>query len=184
MMRTNGRGLSGPPQDLVNGANGMLGSTAIQDSRWPYWWEVPRTNTQYKQPIQWIAAPAPATVTEVASLIVPPGFCFVLRGILQVFSTGTAGAPVFVDGSGDILWSVDVDNPIGSVALSGYGLPDLTAMKEHRGSLDDGPWELEGYTVFDQYQVLRYKVVTSVNIAPGAPNYIGCGFFGWFDKAV
>jgi hypothetical protein len=172
------------PQDLVNGANGMLGAAATQANNWPYWWLQPRANTQYKQPIASIVAPPNATVTEVLALQVPVGFRFILRGILQTFQSGTGGAPIFVDGSGDILWTIDLDQPTGSLSLSGFGLPDFTNMAEQRGSLQNGFWRLEGYTVFDAYQTLRYKVTTTATIAPGAPNYITCGFFGWFEKAL
>jgi len=181
----NGRGLAGPPQDLVSAANGMLGTSAVQQDRWPYPWLMPRSNTQYKQIVQSIAIPAiSATPTEVLEYTVPVGFRLVLRAILQTFQTGVGGAPQFVDGSGDLLWTVDVDQPIGGVALSGYGLPDLTSMAEQRGSLVNGPWALEGYTVFDQYQTLRYKITNVSSGAAGIPNYTTCGLFGWLDKAL
>lgn len=184
MIRNNGRGLAGPPQDQVRSANGMIGSKAIQDETWPYWWAVPRANAEHVQRVRSIPAPPNATVTEVLALQVPAGFVFVLRSILQGFSSGISGAPVWTEGSGDILWTVDVDNPTGSLSFSGYGLPDLTLMAESRGSVGFGPWPVEGYNVFNPYQTIRYKVVTTAEIAPGAPNYITCGLFGWYEKAL
>lgn len=179
----NGRGLSGPPQDLVSGANGMLGSAAVQDNSWPFWWAVPRSNAQYVQRVASIPAPTVGVITEVVELTVPVGFRFILRAIRQSFATGVQGAPVWVDGSGDILWTIDVDAPTGATALSGYGLPDLSAMADARGS-QFGPWPIEGYTVFEPYQTIRYKVLTTPNIAAGAPNFITCGLFGWYEKAL
>ena len=177
------RGLRGVPQDLVAGANGMLGTAALQDTSWPYAWVVPRAQTQYVQRVASIPAPAPGVLTEVCEVQVPGALCFIMRGIRHSFSSGIGGAPVFTDGSGQILWSIDVDNPIGSIAISGYGLADLTNMADQRGS-QLGPWPIEGYTVFDEYQTIRYKVITTADIAPGAPNFITCGLFGWFDKAL
>lgn len=177
------RGMNGLPQDQVRAANGMLGSSAIQDEFWPYWWAVPRSNAQPVQEVQSIPAPVAGVLTEVASVIVPVGFRFVLRAIRQSFSSGIGGAPVWTEGSGDIQWTIDVDNPISALQLSGYGLPYMSSMKDARGS-QISPWPVEGYNVFDQYQVIRYKVLTTLAIAPGAPNFITCGLFGWFDKAL
>lgn len=179
----NGRGLAGPPQDLMRGAS-QLGPGPLQDNSWPYFWQYPRANCEHVQKVVSIAAPANATLTEVLAVTVPAGFRFVLRKIMHTFNSGVGGAPVFVEGSGAILWTIDVDTPIGSVPLSGYGLPDLSNMKESRGSTQFGPWEIQGYNVFNPYQTLRYKVITTAAIAPGDPNYITCGLFGWWDKAL
>lgn len=178
------RGLGGPPQDLMRGANQMLGKQLLENDNWPYFWEAPRVNTQYVQKVVSIPAPATATLTEVLEVQVPSGFCFVLRAIMHTFASGIGGAPVWVEGSGDILWTVDVQDPIGSVPIAGFGLPDLTNMAESRGSTMFGPWPVEGYTVFDPYYVIRYKVITTAAIAPGSPNFITCGLFGWYDKLI
>lgn len=177
------RGMAGPPQDLVRGAN-QLGTDSLQDNSVPYFWDKPRVNSEHVQRVNSIVAPANATLTEVTSVVVPSGFRFVLRSILHMFSSGIDGAPIFVEGSSSILWTVDVDVPIGAVGLSGYGLPDLSNMKQTRGSLVNGPWRVEGYNVFNPYQIVRYKVITTAAIAPGDPNYITCGLFGWWEKAL
>ena len=80
-MRQGTNGMHGLPQDQVRAANGMLGSSAIQDESWPYWWAVPRSNAQPVQEVQSIPAPVAGVPTEVASVIVPVGFRFVLRAI-------------------------------------------------------------------------------------------------------
>ena len=177
------RGLRGAPQDLVAGANGMIGSAAVQDDSWPYFWLSPRSNTQYFQPIVSIPAPASGVQTLVFSRQVPAGFQLVLRGMRQNFYTGILGGPVWTPGSGDILWTVSVDAPIGGTALSGFGLPDLTNMAEERGSAERW-WPIEGYTVFGPYQTIQYSVLTTAAIAPGAPNYITCGLFGWYEQLL
>lgn len=180
----NGRGMSGAPQDLINGANGMLNAAASQSNVWPYWWREPRANSQYVQRVKTIPAPAVATPTEICRVDVPPGFVFIFNAYLQTFQSGIGGAPVFIDGSGDILWTIDVNQAVNAATLAGYGLPDLSNMAESRGSLANGPWPLDGYTVFNPYDILRLKVVTAAAITPGAPNFITGGLFGWFDKQL
>lgn len=174
------RGFSGVMQDTVAGANGMTGKNALQDDSWPYFWREPGPNTQYVQRVASIPTPAAATQTEVLTLLVPAGFKFILNAIRQNFYTSNAPSP-FVEGSGDILWTIDVDNPIGSTAISSFGLPDFTNMADERGS-KLGPWPIDGYTVFDEYQTLRCKVTTTAAIPVGAPNFIVCGLFGWWDR--
>ncbi len=179
-MRVLRRGMAGIPQDMVSGANSLLGTSAVEDNRWPYWWLEPRANTQYKQPVASIPIPAiSANPTTVLTLTVPTGFRFVLRSILHTFQSSIAGQ--FVDGSGDLLWTIDVDQPVNVPNFSGFGLPDLSNMAEQRGSLRDGPWPLEGYTVFDNYQVIRYKIRNVASGAVAAPNFTTCGLFGWWE---
>ena len=178
-------GLSGPPQTLVTGADNLMrnGAGLQQDSAVLPFWLFPKSNTQFVQKMASIPAPAAATPTQVLLLSVPPGFRFILRGIRQEFNTGTGGGPVWVAGSGDILWTIDVDLPIGVPAISGFALADLANMAEARGSAI-APWPVEGYNVFDEYMDIRYKVTTTANIPAGAPNYITCGLFGWWEKAL
>ena len=96
---------------IILGANGMLGSAAVENTAWPYWWIVPKAHTQYVQRVASIPAPAPATLTEVCQVDVPAGFVFILRAIRQTFQTGTGGAPIFTDGSGSILCRSVTGNP-------------------------------------------------------------------------
>lgn len=187
MMRRNG-GLSGAPQDLITGADGLVQSAV--DESWPYFWLQPRANTQYVNRVNTVPAPVNDVITELVRVDVPAGNRFVLTGILQTFQTSVGGATVWIPGNGGILWTVDVNVPITAAAtsLSGVGLPDLTAMKESRGSFEFGPFPLEGYTVFKPYDVVRLKVVTPaaavLPVTPGDPNYISGGLFGWFDKLL
>ena len=178
-------GFGGMPQTLVTGADSLMRSGATTQgavNNLPFWL-FPKAGTQFRQPSKSIPTPAAATLTQVLSYTVPAGFRFILRGIRQEFNTGTGGGPIWVPGSGDILWTIDVDTPIGAPALSGYALPDLSSMADARGS-QLGPWPLEGCTIFDEYETLRYKVLTTTNIPVGAPNFITCGLFGWEEKAL
>lgn len=182
VLRRNG-GFAGYGQDLVGGAHAMLGSNAIQDESWPYFWEHPKSQAEIVGPFEWIPAPANGDITTILELTVPAGYRFVLKGITQRFSTDPTGGQQFVEGSGSILWTIDVDNPTGSISLSGFGLPYLSNMKEQRGT-QERPWPIMGYQVFDAFQTLRYKCVTAAPINEGAPNYIGAGLFGWWHPLI
>ena len=178
-----GMGNNGLPQNTVAGADSLIGTPTTGDDSWPYFWEYPRRNAQIVQRVNSIPAPAQGVATEVLNLQVPPGFQFVLKAIRQTFQTQVGGATVFVDGSGSILWSVNVDIAAGAQALSGFALPDLANMADQRGA-QDRPWPIYGYAVFGPYQTLRYIVQTDSSINPGAPNFITCGLFGWWQPLL
>lgn len=179
MIRRNGFG--GIPQDLVRGANVLQAQQETENTNWPYWWLQPRANTQSVPRIASIATPAVATSTLITSVSVPPGFNFILRGVIHGFSPAVGGV-VWVPGDGSLLFTVDVDVPVGANSVSGYGLPDLVSMAEPRGSLELGPFPLDGYNVFGPYQVIRYKVTTTAAIPVAGGNFVFAGLIGWFDK--
>lgn len=174
-------GLGAVSQDLVGAAN-VLQQQKEDANAWPYFWRQPRAFTQSVPRIKSIPTPAPTVNTLITSVSVPAGYNFILAGVLHGFNSSVGGASVWTPGSGDILWTVDVNVPIDAVAVSGYGLPDLSAMAEQRGSLELGPFPLDGYNVFGPYDVIRYKVVTTANIPEGGGNFIFAGLIGWFDK--
>jgi len=178
------RGFAGVGPDMIKSASAMIGTEATNSNQWPYWWRQPRSDAQAVQRCLSIAAPVAGVLTEITRVTVPEAMVFVLTGYRQNFATLTNPTP-FVDGSGSILWTVDVDNPIGSGtnALAGYAVPDLYNMSDERGS-KLGPWPIDGYTVFRPKQVIRYKVITTADIPAGDPNYITAGLFGWFCKAL
>lgn len=176
------RGLMGVPQDLVRGANALQAQRDDESTSWPYFWIQPRALTQSVPRIASIPTPTQGVQTLITSVQVPAGFNFILAGILHGFNTPAGSGVTWTPGSGSILWTVDVDVPIGATAVSGYGLPDLTNMAEQRGSLELGPFPLQGYNVFGPYQVIRYKVTTDVTIPVAGGNFIFAGLIGWFDK--
>lgn len=185
-MQVLSRGFAGVGPDMVKSASAMIGTEATNSNQWPYWWLKPRSDAQAVQRFGWIPAPVAGVLTEItrATVIVPEAMVFVLRGYRLSFSTSVNPNP-FVDGSGSILWTIDVDNPVGSGtnALAGYAVPDLYNIADERGS-KLGPFPIEGYTVFKPKQVLRVKVITTADIPAADPNYIGGGLFGWFCKAL
>lgn len=179
LLRRNGMGAV--PQDLVRGADALQAEKQDSDNAWPYFWKQERAFTQGVPRVAFVPTPAVGVVTLVTSVQVPAGFNFILEGFTHGFSPASGGV-VWIPGSGDILWTVDVDVPIGATAVSGYGLPDMTAMDGPRGSLEQGPFMLPGYNVFGPYQVVRYKVVTTAAIPVAGGNFIFAGLIGWFDK--
>lgn len=179
LLRRNGMGAV--PQELVRGADALQAEKQDTDNAWPYFWREPRAYSQSVPRIKSIPTPAVGVVTLITSVQVPAGFNFILQGILHGVNLAPGGV-VWTPGSGDFLWTVDVDVPIGATAVSGYGLPDMTAMAEQRGSLEQGPFPVDGYNVFGPYQVVRYKVVTGAAIPVAGGNFIFAGLCGWFDK--
>lgn len=175
------RGFGAVPQDLVRGANALQSEKEDTDNAAPYFWREPRAFSQAVPRIKSIATPAVGVVTEILSVKVPAGFNFILAGILHGFSPAVGGV-VWVPGDGSLLFTVDVDVPVGATAVSGYGLPDMSAMAEPRGSLEQGPFPVDGYNVFGPYQTLRYKVITTAAIPVAGGNFVFAGLCGWFDK--
>lgn len=179
MIRNGMRGLGGVNQDMVAAASGISASM-IQDNTFPFWWQIPHAQDQWRQKMVWIPAPNPGILTVVDEFVVPAGFFFVMRGIRQNFRAPTGSNP-WVEGSGDILWSITADIPSGSQPLNGYALPDMNNMPEERGAASRY-WPIDSYAVFDPYVTLSYKVLTTSNIPAGSPNFIGAGMFGYFHK--
>jgi len=50
------------------------------------------------------------------------------------------GAATFVQGSGDILWTIDIDWPLGNMLGTSRYLPNYASIKTQLGSFEDGPW--------------------------------------------
>ena len=142
-MQVLSRGFAGVGPDMIKSASAMIGTEATNSNQWPYWWRQPRSDAQAVQRCLSIAAPVAGVLTEITRVTVPEAMVFVLTGYRQNFATLTNPTP-FVDGSGSILWTVDVDNPIGSGtnALAGYAVPDLYNMSDERGS-KLGPWPIK-----------------------------------------
>lgn len=180
MVRRN-NGFGAVPQDLVRGANALQTQEQDEDDALHYSWIEPRKFTQPVPRIKYIPTPAVGVVTEILSVKVPSGMNFVLTGFLHGFSPAVGGV-VWVPGDGSLLFTVDVDVPVGATAVSGYGLPDMSAMDGPRGSVEQGPFPLSGYNVFGALKTLRYKVITTAAIPVAGGNFVFAGLCGWFDK--
>lgn len=101
---------------------------------------------------------------------------------LQVLSPGNR--PVFfgaglIEGSGNALWSLTKDTPVGLSQLQGSTLADFINQPFTLGSLEDGPFYFEMPEVFEAGAVIRDVVTTDGTIVSGAPNYFLTLLAGW-----
>lgn len=148
----------------------------LQDSKaqWPYPWLFPPPNAKNRLPFGSVAAPAGATPIEIMEFTVPTGMRFYLVGIIQQF----VGAG-FIQASGNALWTLDKDTPIGSGNLQGSSIADFTNQPFTLGSFDDGPFPIEDPLVFEAGATIRSKVTTDGSIPQGAPNFFVTVLAGW-----
>jgi len=144
----------------------------------PYPWVDPPPNAVSFCSRGSIAAPAFGSANQavVTSFTCPRNFRGVLKYILNVY-TGSG----FDEGSGSITWVIDVNVPLstGGVTPIGYGLNDYQSIVTTLGSLINGPWPVPGGVIFQDGDVLRYKVTTAAPVAVGAPNFVHCMLLGW-----
>jgi hypothetical protein len=99
---------------------------------------------------------------------------FYLAGLVQQF----AGAG-FIQGSGNALWTLDRDTPIGAAPLQGSSIAYYSQQPFTLGSFDDGPWFFRKPWVFEAGATIRSKVITDGTINAGAPNYFISILCGW-----
>lgn len=163
----------------VQGPDATRAVKRIQDlqenkTQWPYPWSYPPPNAKNRLPFGAVAAPAGATPTAIVTFTVPTGFRFYLRGIVRVFF----GAGL-IEGSGNALWSLTKDTPVGSSQLQGSTLADFINQPFTLGSLEDGPFYFEMPEVFEAGAVIRDVVTTDGTIVSGAPNYFLTLLAGW-----
>jgi hypothetical protein len=172
---------------VVTGPQAIRAATQlakIQDRRdqWPYPWSFPPPSASRVTiglgTEGTLAAPAPATQAQVLEYTVRSGFMFWLVSIVQVY-LGTG----FTPGSGDIIWSLDRNTPLGGGTLQGSPIQGFQAVDVPLGSLVL-PWTLDMPEVFQPYDVIRSKVLTTSAIPAGAPNYFKSVFRGWLAPAT
>lgn len=156
---------------------------AVEDRRdqWPYPWSFPPPNAKRVFRVGSLLAPAapvfPAltVTTEVLAYQVPQGYRFWLCSIVQVY----IGAG-FVAGSGDILWTLDKNRPIGVAPLQGEVVQGFAAVGLPLGSLAY-PWPLDMPELLGPTDILRSKVTTTNAIPQGNSNFFHSIFSGWLE---
>jgi hypothetical protein len=111
-----------------------------------------------------------ANQVVLASYTVPTSWFVLVSGVLFAFD-----GMGLVPGRGDILWSVDVNRPLGSTL--GYGEKDFSAITWPLGSYIAGPWPCE----FRHYdgETIRVKAYTTANVGVGDPNRITGALYGF-----
>ena len=155
---------------------------AVQDRRnqWPYPWSFPPPDAKRVFAVGSIDSPAVATLSQVLLYRVPQGFRFWLCSILQVY----AGAG-WVAGSGDILWTLDKNRPVGVPTIQGEGIQGFQNIGIGLGAMLNGSvmymMPLSQPELLAPTDELRSKVLTTAAIPVGGSNYFHSIFEGWLE---
>ena len=155
---------------------------ATQDRRdqWPYPWIFAPPNALRVFRVGSLPSPNPATQTEVLAYQVPQGFRFWLSAILQAYQ-GSG----WVAGSGDILWTLDKNQPVGVVPLQGEIIQGFGNIGIGLGAMLNGcvtyVLPLSKPELLLATDILRSKVTTTAAIPVGGTNYFHSIFEGWLE---
>lgn len=127
-----------------------------------------------------IAAPAPTVLTVLLAYQVPSGHQFALTGVMWGFEGPPGG---FVPGSGDIIWTLDVNNPLtpSALAIAGRYLQGFGAELVPIGSYEI-PWRFSRPRILAPSDLLQLKVLTTVAIAQNS-GYFNSRFIGYLWPA-
>ena len=174
--------MSPRPMRVVTGPEASKAAHALMKKResredWPFPWLFPSRGAEPVFRSNSIVAPVAGVASEILAYAIPAGLQFALVELIQVY-VGSG----FVAGSGSILWTVDVDQPVGVPSLQGNPLPGLNLVSLPLGGFQGGvfaPWRFAKPFLIGPEQVLRSKCITTVDIPAGAPNYLLSIFSGW-----
>lgn len=146
-------------------------------TQWPFNWVEPPPGSRQVFVRGFLPMPAVGVDTQVLLYKVPDSVQFVLSGI--VFEAG----PVTAVSPGDVLFTLDVDQPVGAVSAQGVGFTGYSAVPFNLGTRQI-PWPIapgENDVLRSNNQV-RVKV-TNVNAAAGSPQYVLAILRGYTMKA-
>ena len=165
---------------IVTGPEAVKAAASIaatQDRRdqWPYPWSFPPPRASRVFRFASLLSPAPATETEVLLYRVPQGYRFWLRSIVLNY----VGAG-FTAGSGDILWTLDKNRPVGTAPLQGETIQGFGNVPFPLGSFQY-PWPLELPELLGPTDELRSKVIVTAAIPTGGNNYFHSIVCGWLE---
>lgn len=115
-----------------------------------------------------VAAPVPTVLTVLLSYQVPSGHQFALTGVMWTFDPFGG----FVPGSGDIIWTLDVNNPLtpSALAIAGRYVQGFGAELAPIGSYEK-PWWFSRPRVFAPSDLIQLKGLTTVAIAQNSGNF-------------
>lgn len=140
---------------------------------WPYPWSFPPQDEVPFNPTGSVAAPAFGSQVVVAAYQIPQGYEGALWQLFAVYQ-GSG----YVTGSGDILWTVDINAPLGVSALTAYTLPDLANVVLPLGT-PQLPFKFAAPYLLHEGDTVRLKATSVQNIGTGAPNYMQGYLGGW-----
>lgn len=156
-------------------------------SAWPYPWIYPPAAAVPVTLYGGVAMPAdsdPQAIIPFANgtlsdggYLVPNGFSFNLAAL--IFQASVAGAlnSALAPGDGTLIWTLDVDQPLGQTFPSGAALKDFSAVTVPMGS-----WEFGWFRLFMPYTVearheIRAKILNVSNTTSDV--YVSAGLFGY-----
>lgn len=99
---------------------------------------------------------------------VPEGHFFAVTGLVNLFD----GAGL-VQGSGNALWRLDVNQPVGIAATTGHAVGGWAAITMQHGSILS-PWPVAGAMIFKALDLIRWKVRTVAVVGVGGANWFNC----------
>jgi len=156
---------------LPRAAQYLIGNTEqlVCDVRYP-WSIPPHQRTPWKADGS-ITAPAVGTVAQIWEYLIPDNFYLVLDRTAHFYDP----PGLMLIGSGEIVWIIDVDVPLGNPLATWRPLAQFTApLGSVAHPFPVGPLQLRGG------QTIRYKVVITDPAVPvGAPNVISAVAEGW-----
>ena len=166
------------PEAVKAAAN--LAATQDRRDQWPYPWNFPSPGASRVFRVGSVVAPATATQTEVLVYRVPQGYRFWLCALLQTY----VGAG-WIAGSGDILWTLDKNRPVGVAPLQGEVIQGFGNIGIGLGSMLNGCvtylCPLAMPELLAPTDELRSKVITTAAIPVGGTNYFHSIFSGWLE---
>ncbi len=142
----------------------------VCDIKYP-WTIPPDQRTPWKQDGS-IITPALNVIAQIWEYQIPDGFYLVLDRIFHTLDP----LGLLIEGSGSIIWLIDVNYPLGSSEATWRPVAQFTGQM---GSVQNGPFPV-GPLQFRGGDVIRYKVViTDPAIPVGVPNVISATAEGW-----
>jgi hypothetical protein len=165
------------PRDAMSRASELVAGGIYHP---PYPWDVPPPAHVPRHVMGSAVAPpyGAANQVEIVNYTVPEGSWFVLKGLLIRYDGAN-----FVQGSGDIVFQLDIDNPqtlgVGGNSALGHAVPDYGQILFNLGSFDFGPIRLWGSPVFYSNQRIGVKGYTVANVATGGRNFFSAWLMGW-----
>jgi hypothetical protein len=106
---------------------------------------------------------------------VKQGWEGVLTDVMVIYSDPNG---TWIEGSGDILFDIDIDRPLGNPLSTGRFLPDYHSILTQLGDLQQ-PWPVRGGWRMKQDETYRVKAQTVQNVTIGSPAFMHGALLGW-----
>jgi hypothetical protein len=135
---------------------------------WPYEWLFP---PKYARRVRQngtltVASMTPGTQAVICAYTVPTGFSFVHTHILRALCDATG----FIEASGDAVWVLDVNKPIGITAIQGYPVQGFGTDTVTLGTINGQPvfpWPLVQPEIYKSLDLIQDKATITANITGG-----------------